>query len=194
MTLRRAAKPLTESDIPPPITRDVEYIAADAAHVNEVDPHLQYPTQQRGDARYNRKYGQYFKAAPSVSQALGQGVVTKINFDTIISNIGNQYSVANHRIVALEAETWRITTAIEFNLPTTSRIFLWVAKNGGSSLVQLLDLTTASFFNTAITPGDITLLSGEYLEVFARISNISNGSIFGDTSLRTCWWEGRRTA
>lgn len=44
--------PVTEQSIPPPIARDAEFQAADAAHVQATDPHLQYPTQARGDARY----------------------------------------------------------------------------------------------------------------------------------------------
>jgi hypothetical protein len=169
-----------------------EFQAADAAHVAATDPHLQYATQARGDARYARKYSQYFRAAPSVSQGLSQDVVTKISFNTVTSNIGNQYFANTHRLVALETEIWRITTAIEFNLPTNSRFLLWLAKNGGSNLIQLWDFTTVSFVGMTITPADITLLSGEYLEVWARILNISTGSVYGNSSLNTCWWEGSR--
>lgn len=155
---------------------------------SEIDPLVTRDTEM--DALYVRKYGQYFRAAPSVSQPLSQNVVTKVVFNTVTSNIGNQYSPTNHRLTSLETEIWRITTAIEFNLPASSRFYLWLSKNGGD-LYQLLDVTTAGFFNTT-TAADITLLSGEYLEVWARILNISNGSIYGDTTLRTCWWEGRR--
>jgi len=34
--------PITESQIPPPIARDAEFQAADVAHVNALDPHIQY--------------------------------------------------------------------------------------------------------------------------------------------------------
>jgi len=34
--------PITEPQIPPPIARDAEFQAADAAHVNALDPHSQY--------------------------------------------------------------------------------------------------------------------------------------------------------
>lgn len=185
--------PIADGDLPPSIARDSEVSQTMAAHLSAADPHLQYLTQARGDARYVRRYGQYFRAAPSVSQLLTQNVVTKINFDTITSNIGNQYSSANNRLIALETtELWRITAAIEFNLPASSRFYLWLAKNGGASLIQLLDVTTVGFFNVTTTPADITLLQGEYLELWTRILNIPNGSIFGSTSLNTCWWEGSR--
>jgi hypothetical protein len=184
--------PITELQIPSLIARDTEFQAADAAHIAAQDPHLQYATQARGDARYARQYNQYFRAAPSVSQPLSQNVVTKINFDTVTSNVGSQYSAINHRIIAVETEVWRITTAIEFNLPTSSRVLLWLSKNGGNTLVQLLDATIAGFYGQAITPGEILLLPTDYLEVWTRIYNISTGSIYGDPTLRTCWWEGRR--
>jgi len=165
-----------------------------AAHVAATDPHLQYPTQARGDARYVRKYGQYFRAAPSVSQEVAQNVITKINFDTITHNVGNQYSSVNNRLVALETEeTWRITTNINFNLPSTSRVILFLAKNGGTSLKRLQDISCpAGFFAINITPSDTLLLTGEYLEVWARILTIATGKIYGDINLDACWWEGRR--
>jgi len=46
--------PVTEQSIPPPITRDTEFRAADTAHVEALEPHSQYFTQARGDARYKR--------------------------------------------------------------------------------------------------------------------------------------------
>jgi hypothetical protein len=184
--------PIADADLPASIARDAEFIAADLAHVNAVDPHLQYPTQARGDARYVRKFSQYFRAAPSVSQPLSQNTVTKVTFNTVTSNIGNQYSPTNHRITAIENEIWRITTAIEFNLPTSSRFRLWLAKNSGSNVIQLLDLTAVGFSGMTITAADQTLLAGEFLEVWARILNIPNGSIYGDSTLDICWWEGSR--
>lgn len=45
-------KALTESDLPGTMSTDAEVTAALAAHLAAADPHLQYPTQSRGDARY----------------------------------------------------------------------------------------------------------------------------------------------
>ena len=45
-------KALTESDLPGTMSTDAEVTAAIAAHVAATDPHLQNPTQARGDARY----------------------------------------------------------------------------------------------------------------------------------------------
>jgi hypothetical protein len=55
MLLRRAQPPIADSDLPASIARDAEYLAADKAHIDATDPHLQYPTQERGDARYLRR-------------------------------------------------------------------------------------------------------------------------------------------
>ena len=53
------SKLITATDLPPENAMDAEYIAADAAHVNATDPHLQYPTQARGDARYTRYFNSF---------------------------------------------------------------------------------------------------------------------------------------
>lgn len=42
------------SRIDPAIATDAEYLAGDKAHTDAIDPHLQYPTQARADARYLR--------------------------------------------------------------------------------------------------------------------------------------------
>lgn len=44
--------PIADGDLPPSITRDTEYIAADTAHMDASDPHSQYFNFLRGDARY----------------------------------------------------------------------------------------------------------------------------------------------
>jgi hypothetical protein len=49
------ASPITDAELPSTITRDNEFIAADAAHVAATDPHPTYLTQTRGDARYLRE-------------------------------------------------------------------------------------------------------------------------------------------
>lgn len=58
------SNPITESQIPPPVARDAEYIAADAAHVAATDPHPGYLTQAEGDARYRQNSVAYFVTAP----------------------------------------------------------------------------------------------------------------------------------
>ena len=74
--------PIADADLPASIARDAEYIAADAAHVNATDPHLQYPTQARADARYLRFFNFFEQliTAPinwqaNTWQALGDPIV-----------------------------------------------------------------------------------------------------------------------
>jgi hypothetical protein len=62
---------LTDSDIPAAIARDAELTAAQAAHINATDPHLQYATQARGDARYFRGRTQSYTLDPP-SMAAGE--------------------------------------------------------------------------------------------------------------------------
>jgi hypothetical protein len=63
MPIIRAAKPITDNQLPDVITRDPEATAianaAINAHLAAVDPHLQYPTQARGDARYLRYFNSF---------------------------------------------------------------------------------------------------------------------------------------
>jgi hypothetical protein len=193
--------PIADADLPASIARDAEFIAADTAHVNATDPHLQYATQARGDARYVRKYGQYFRAVPSVRSAnLNQGVISKIVADTITSNIGNQFSIANNRLIAIENEVWRITSAIEFEVSQTTRITLHLCKNAAPTpnLLNyvhnklLMDVTANAFVGFNITPADVALNPGDYLELWAIIHSIGTGKIYGDANLNTCWWEGSR--
>jgi len=183
--------PVADADIPGTITRDIEYIAADTAHVNATDPHLQYPTQSRGDSRYRRIYGQSFWVAPNASQSIVPNTATKIFFNSTLANIGNQF--ANGRITAFEPERWDLTTYICFELVVTSQVVLAVYKNG-VPLKRLLQISAlAGFHCQELSCFNISLVAGNYLELYATIYS-SNGKIYGDTNLDACWWEGRRIA
>jgi hypothetical protein len=59
LTNLNPSRPLTEADMPPGMATDTEFTAADAAHLAATDPHLQYPTQARGDARYLRYFDSF---------------------------------------------------------------------------------------------------------------------------------------
>jgi len=52
MGMKRAQRAIADSELPQSITRDTEFISADNAHAEAVDPHTQYANQARGDARY----------------------------------------------------------------------------------------------------------------------------------------------
>jgi len=53
------------AQIDPAIATDAEYLAADKAHIDAADPHLQYPTQARGDARYLRYFNSFEEYIPA---------------------------------------------------------------------------------------------------------------------------------
>ena len=189
MSLRNL-NPISAADLPDTVATDAEFKAADKAHIDAVDPHLQYATQERGDARYVRKHGQTFKAALSAPQDIPVNIITKINFDAIISNAGNQFS--NSRLTALDAtENWSITTYILFEVASARRTILYLYKNG-LLLKRLMDVTCpANYFGVNITPSNIPLMAGDYLELYARFF-VGAAKVYGDPSFEGCWWEGSR--
>lgn len=179
--------PIADADIPDSLARDTEYQLADAAHIAATDPHLQYPTQARGDARYVRKFSQSFKAAPNVSQNCTVNIPTKVSFNTVITNIGNQFS--NSRLTALESEIWQFYSYITFEV--TGRIILNLYKNGGP-LTRIRDLTaTGNFSGQLVATPPISLAVGDYLELFVTIFS-TNSKIYADNSLDSSCWEGYR--
>jgi hypothetical protein len=73
---------ILDSQIPDPIARDTETESAISAHEMKADPHLQYTTQARGDARYARYYNSFeevllppFNLAANTWQELGSARV-----------------------------------------------------------------------------------------------------------------------
>jgi hypothetical protein len=71
MGVKRAARILTDADIPGAITRDAETTAAVAAHAAATDPHPVYLTQAEGDGRYRQSAG-----AQTFSQGIKVGAAT----------------------------------------------------------------------------------------------------------------------
>ena len=183
------SKPLTDADIPGNIARDTETDAVMNAHVSAADPHLQYATQARGDARYDRKYAQRFKCALSTSQAFPSSQLTKISFGSEIQDIGNQ--LASSRLTAIESEVWRLETYITFELPASGRIILYVYKNG--AVFELLADVTSQFFLGTRASRTVDLLAGQFIEIWAIIYQ-SNSKVFGDASFESSWWSGNRIA
>jgi hypothetical protein len=59
MSITNLSSFVPESEIDPAVARDTEFQTADQAHINAVDPHLQYATQARGDARYLRYFNSF---------------------------------------------------------------------------------------------------------------------------------------
>lgn len=85
---------LTDSDIPPGITRDPEYQAADIAHANAGDPHPTYLTQAEGDARYGQLFAKILTGTTAATQGGSIGIAHGLNFSKIIGVSGSVQMVA----------------------------------------------------------------------------------------------------
>jgi hypothetical protein len=83
LTNLNPAAPIADSDIPPNIARDEEYIAADTAHVNATHPHSQYLLPSEGDARYRQQLGTQTFSPTNKSIALSTGAVKEATAQTI---------------------------------------------------------------------------------------------------------------
>ena len=188
LTNLNPSKALTEEDMPSTMATDAETTGAINAHLAAADPHLQYPTQARGDARYFRKYAQSFKVANNSSQTLTTGTGNKILFPSISSNVGSQF--ANSRLTALETEVWQISTYI--TLEMTGRIVLYLAKNGVLFKKLADQLANNGFSAQTITPLPVApLVAGDFLEIYA-LAFATNSKVYGDTNLDSSLWEGYR--
>ena len=63
MGIRRASKPITDSDLPASIARDVETTAAITSHLAATDPHPTYLTQVEAICA---TFGEYLRFFPSI--------------------------------------------------------------------------------------------------------------------------------
>ena len=151
--------------------------------------------------QYIRKdYGRSFRAAPTSPQVLSPGVITKVNFGTVLSNVGSQFS--SSRLTSLGLETWRLNSMILFDgrevtsPENYSRFIIWINKNGELTGRRICDTiiqptkTVQSFFGLNLE-STFTLSNNDYLEIAVLVS-ATNGKIFTDSNFNTCWWEGFR--
>lgn len=70
MPVIKRQRAIADSDIPAPIARDTEYIAADASHLAATDPHIQYLLQSEGDTRYRQTATALYTAQPLPTASL----------------------------------------------------------------------------------------------------------------------------
>jgi len=98
------AKPITAADLPPENAMDAEYIAADKAHTDATDAHLQYATQARGDARYMRY-------SNSFAETIAATIAVPIKLTT---NVWNEVGTA--RIVGEQGKgaSWDVGVYFEY--------------------------------------------------------------------------------
>lgn len=139
-------------------------------------------------------YSHTFKAGASIYQSIPSVTATKINFTSEVNDSNNQYDSALSRLTAVTNETWRISVYVTFDLSADSRIILYVFKNGAEANggIRIWDTSAkARFAAQLITVPEISLVSGDYLEVFCFIG--SSQSIAGSATLAETYWLGRRT-
>lgn len=102
------SNPITEQQIPPPIARDEEFQAADNAHLAATDPHLQYATQARGDARYFRGRSQIYTLDPP---SLPAGELHKVFVTFAGANLGDACVVVPINVNMFTFALWPFTLA-----------------------------------------------------------------------------------
>ncbi|MDP8935623.1 MAG: hypothetical protein M3N42_16160 [Cyanobacteriota bacterium] len=133
-----------------------------------------------------------FRAAASTSQTIPNATFTKINLTSEVNDSNGQYDPVLSRLTATTTELWRISLFITFNLGAASRILLSIYKNGAETNgVRVMDNpTNAGFFGQSITIPEISLVAGDYLEVFCFTS--PGQSVYGDATLGATYWYGKR--
>jgi hypothetical protein len=96
-------KVLTLEDLPSGAATDAEFIAADAAHLAAIDPHLQYATQARGDERYFRGRTQAYTLDPP---AVAAGSEYRIFLPFIGAKLGDFCSIVPISVNIITANIW----------------------------------------------------------------------------------------
>jgi hypothetical protein len=112
--------PVTEQSIPPEIARDSEFIAADAAHVKATDPHLQYATQSRGDARYRQKDTQIFTSSVK-SVGISTGPIASVD-NSATNRCGHEVQGASSSSAAYMSFHRPGSWGIHFGLDTNNQL------------------------------------------------------------------------
>jgi hypothetical protein len=95
--------PIADSDIPAAIARDNEVTAAIDTHVLAADPHTQYATQARGDARYFRGRSQVHTLDPP---SIGPGDLVKFFYTFVGAKPGDFCLVSPININTYTAALW----------------------------------------------------------------------------------------
>jgi hypothetical protein len=136
-----------------------------------------------------------FRAAAGTAQSIPNATFTKINFLSELNDSNNQYNPTLSRLTALTTETWRIVVFLTFNLSNAGRVLVSVYKNGSEVPAQsrILDIpSNAGILALSIPILEFPLLTNDYLEVFAYCAPAA--STFGDATLSSVFWYGKRIA
>ena len=95
--------PIADGALPESIARDAEFIDADAAHLAAIDPHLQYATQARGDARYFRGRTQTYTLDPP---AVAAGAEYRIFLPFIGAKFGDFCAIVPISVNIITTNIW----------------------------------------------------------------------------------------
>ena len=104
----------------------------------------------------------------SANQSITAGTETKINFDTVVYDVQNEYDTTNYRFTANEAGIYVITASIVFDVAASgNRLRGFLKVNGNYKLIT--GYTTADDYYHHITFGKVLRLNaGDYVEIFAK--------------------------
>jgi hypothetical protein len=123
--------PIADADIPATIARDAETTAIMNAHLAAVDPHPQYATQARGDARYFRGRSQtHFLDPPSMPA----GELYKIFFAFVGAKVGDFCLVTPINVNLFTFALWPFHLQGMIESVDTVAIYLW---NGWTGPIDL---------------------------------------------------------
>jgi len=131
LTNLNPSAPIADFDIPASITRDTEMSAAITAHLNAADPHLQYATQARGDARYFRGRSQIHTLNPP---NLAAGELYKIFFTFTGAAMGDACFVTPINVNLFTFALWPFHLQGMVEQVDTIAIYLW---NGFTGPIDL---------------------------------------------------------
>jgi hypothetical protein len=88
-------KPIADADLPPSITRDTEFAAADAAHVNAQDPHPLYLTQAEASLLYRLLANTQTFTSTVKSVGISSGTISTSDANTQANKSGHEVQAAN---------------------------------------------------------------------------------------------------
>jgi hypothetical protein len=122
-----------------------------------------------------------FFATMSGNQAITTGVTTKIQFNTVQVNTGNNYdAVTNFRYTAPRAGNYQINLFISIQASTSNNYSIIIFKNG-SSYITTVDNGTKNTTYLCI-PSVVPLAANDYLEAFVFQDSGSNKSVLSANS------------
>jgi hypothetical protein len=127
---------ITVSMLPTEVALDAEYIAADKAHVDAIDPHLQYATQARADERYGLIKKIVFTGTTPATQGSVLGFGTNLNSSKIIAVAGSVAHSSNGSICAGHAYSPGYQFDLSFSGGTAAVIYIGTVPANSANILS----------------------------------------------------------